>query len=423
MIKQRSLGKIINKIIGTKYSDLRLKRNDRVKPLSFGVTSVKIKSEEVSVNPALLFSRILCSASSSDEIKQCFKYELAPCPPSLFDNGSLRKTTKSSLFKVFDKVCKPLENCVEPIAHYVIDGGHLLHKVVWQKPAVYSDLFSQYYSYITYHYGHNITVVFDGYEEIHTKIVEQNRRSKGRKTVPTVAVSNSTAVKVPQEDFLSNATNKSNFIQALGKMLSHKVITVISSDGDADTLIVTTAVAISEKSSEGAVAVVSDDTDVMVLLIHYAKQNLLMIRPGKNSKPNRISNIAILQQKLGPLKEVILSMHAFSGCDTTSGLFNRGKINLVNTVKRKNLFGLLKEFYNPNTTKDRLRTLASNFFIAAYVKNTTNADLDTVRYILYQQYTAKQSLNRDFNLASLPPTTDAAQYHAFRVFHQVSSFY
>lgn len=67
----------------------------------------------------------------------------------------------------------------------------------------------------------------------------------------------------------------------------------------------------------------------------------------------------------------MLAMHAISGCDTTSGIFNRGKINLVDTVKSEKLFDLLEDFYNPNLTKDRLRTLISKFFIAAYVKNDT----------------------------------------------------
>lgn len=413
--------KVINRIIGTNYSNLHLKRNDRVKPLLSGISSIKIKDREITVNPALLFSRILCSASSPEEIKQCFKYELAPSSPSLFDNGLLRKTTKSALYQIFDKLCPPLLQNPSFVTHYVIDGGHLIHKVVWQSPAIFSEIFSQYYNYIKYHYGQNVTVVFDGYEKVQTKIVEQNRRSTG-KIVPIVSFSDLSAVRIPKSDFLSNSTNKNNFIRALGKMLFENGINVKYSDGDADTLIVMTAIAISENSSdEDAVAVVSDDTDVMVLLIHYCQKRLLMVRPGKSSKPNKITDITTLQQKLGDLKDVILSLHAMSGCDTTSALFNRGKINLVNTTKKKKLCNLLKEFYNPQATKEKLEAVTTQFLIAAYVKNvTTNSDLDSVRYMLYQQYVGKRSLSSDFNLATLPPTSNSAKYHGFRVFHQVS---
>lgn len=98
---------------------------------------------------------------------------------------------KSTLLKIFDKLCPPLEHFSKPVQHYVIDGGHLLHKVIWQKPATYGDILSQYYTYITYHYGHSVTVVFDGYQQLNAKTVEQNRRYMGRKTAPTVEIFNS----------------------------------------------------------------------------------------------------------------------------------------------------------------------------------------------------------------------------------------
>lgn len=64
-------------------------------------------------------------------------------------------------------------------------------------------------NYITYHYGKNITVVFDGYEEIETKTVEQNCRSAGKKMVPIIVpFSNLSAAKLPKADFLPNNTNK-----------------------------------------------------------------------------------------------------------------------------------------------------------------------------------------------------------------------
>ncbi|XP_030762544.1 uncharacterized protein LOC115887293 [Sitophilus oryzae] len=175
-------------------------------------------------------------------------------------------------------------------------------------------------------------------------------------------------------------------------------------DDDADTLIVTTAVAISDNLPEGTVAVVSEDTDIRVLLIHYCHKRLFMIPPGKVSKPNKIIDISALQQKLGDLKNVILSVHAISGCDTTSAVFNKGKINLVNTVQKKKLFELLKEFYNPEATKEKLEEVTSQFFIAAYVKNSTKkVGLDSARYMLYQQYVAKRSL--------LIPTSSWHHYH------------
>jgi hypothetical protein len=37
----------------------------------------------------------------TDQLKDCFRYELSPKPPSLFDNISMRKGNKSSLVSDF----------------------------------------------------------------------------------------------------------------------------------------------------------------------------------------------------------------------------------------------------------------------------------------------------------------------------------
>ena len=58
--------------------------------------------------------------------------------------------------------------------YFVIDGGHLLHKVVRQQPArKYADLYGRYYSYILQHYP-IVTAVFHGYfDTLTTKSEEQ----------------------------------------------------------------------------------------------------------------------------------------------------------------------------------------------------------------------------------------------------------
>lgn len=46
---------------------------------------------------------------------------------------------------------------------------------------------------------------------------------------------------------------------------------------------------------------------------------------------------------------------------------------------------------------------------------------ESLEEIRYQRF-AKSSLKSKFNLASLPPTKDAARYHAFRTYHQVQKW-
>ena len=46
---------------------------------------------------------------------------------------------------------------------FVLDGGHLLHAVVWPIPATYQEVCETYKSYILSRYNSGGTVVFDGY--------------------------------------------------------------------------------------------------------------------------------------------------------------------------------------------------------------------------------------------------------------------
>ncbi|GBL87556.1 Caspase-7 [Araneus ventricosus] len=45
----------------------------------------------------------------------------------------------------------------------VVDGGHLLHKVVWHQNMNFGDIAKSYLTYLQTHYGSNVAVVFDGY--------------------------------------------------------------------------------------------------------------------------------------------------------------------------------------------------------------------------------------------------------------------
>lgn len=145
---------LLLKCIGNDFQDLRLKRNDKVKPLSFMFKNLKVYDQEAQINPTQLFNRILCTFKSEDTLKKCFEFELAPFPLSIMDNGILRKTNKSALLAYLDKKC-PAIDVPPPQSIFVIDEGHLLHKRVWQFPASYGEILSQYVNYVTYHYGSN----------------------------------------------------------------------------------------------------------------------------------------------------------------------------------------------------------------------------------------------------------------------------
>ncbi|GBN26700.1 hypothetical protein AVEN_259924-1 [Araneus ventricosus] len=97
--------------------------------------------------------------------------------------------------------------------YFVLDGGSVIHRVLWPKQETFGDVYTTYRSYIKRHYGDEVTVVFDGYTEssVNTKVIErQSRRMKH--TSREIIFNESTVLLDPQRQFLSNLANKEFFI-------------------------------------------------------------------------------------------------------------------------------------------------------------------------------------------------------------------
>jgi hypothetical protein len=127
----------------------------------------------------------------------------------------MRKTSKSSLYKAFTSLQLdiPFESCV-----YVIDGGYLLHRVVWQTGQTFGSICDSYVDFVKSKYTEKAVVIFDGYPgnmaEVFTKFVERKRRS--RKMISNEVVFNDTMVPtVPKEKFLAKDRNKNCLLQSL----------------------------------------------------------------------------------------------------------------------------------------------------------------------------------------------------------------
>lgn len=57
----------------------------------------------------------------------------------------------------------------------VVDGGYLLHRVIWPSNQTFGTICDSYISYVKQNYGENSVIVFDGYEKSsqNTKNVER----------------------------------------------------------------------------------------------------------------------------------------------------------------------------------------------------------------------------------------------------------
>ena len=95
--------------------------------------------------------------------------------------------------------------------------------------------------------------------------------------------------------------------------------------GDADIVIALTAITAAERGGTPA-AVVSRDTDVFVILLARLKEGEVILVQPQPGKPAQFVTIQKMKRDLGPeVCDVLLVLHAMTGCDTTSAPFRKGK--------------------------------------------------------------------------------------------------
>ncbi|CAB4029738.1 Hypothetical predicted protein [Paramuricea clavata] len=256
-----------------------------------------------------------------------FDYELTAMPTSLFKDNFMRKSVKSQLAQSLEKnVQFSGEN---PQAMHVLDCGAPIHKVKWQKKVTYKDIAVQYVNYVRTRYR-DCCIVFDGYGQGPTIKDHEHQRRIG-KTCADIQLSENIMANSDQQTFLSNEKNKSQFIALLNRCLEADGQILHNSAGDADTLIVETALLFPRQERE--VKVVADDTHVLILLMYHWNANMADIyfhsEVKRSKKGLKVWKVQDLVNKAGKVvTSHLLFIHAWSGCDTTSATYGHGKTSL-----------------------------------------------------------------------------------------------
>ena len=407
----------ISSIIGKDFHSVKFKRKDRVIPLAAVNTSIRIEEVEIPIDPLLIFHRMCIAKKSEEELQQYLQFELSPYPLSLFCERGMRKGTKSSLYKIV-KPC-PNEIGVGSSIH-VIDGGFLLHRVVWHRNESFAAICTNYIQYVKRHYGSNSIIIFDGYPadpaKKNTKSAERLLRSQAQASAD-VLFDESMIATFTQARFLANEKNKSRFISMLKKRFEESNYTVQQAAEDADTLIVRTAISMS--SSFQSVFIV-EDSDLLVLLIALEKAhpNVHFLKPGKGKTEEKIYS----QQSLHIptiVADNILFLHAFSSCDTMSAIFGQGRNKFLKVFQNsEDLHHVVKVFQDESADSDTIAAAGEQFLTTLYGAHQKNISLDVLRY----QHFIRSATRNKFNLASLPPTAAAARQHSLRTYHQVQTW-
>ena len=404
-----------SKLTGKPFSEISLHRNDKVKTIVHK-SNVTVKGQKTSMNSSLLFNRITCVLKDKSEMEGFLCYELASPPPSIFSDGVMRKNTKSTL-GVLLKSFVSSSNTTPNNCQFVLDGGNLLHSVVWRNPSTYYELCQSYTNYVLKHYGVGTIVIFDGYEYVSTKTSEQLRRSN-KTTSSDIMFDSNMQTTTTQGAFLSNSHNKKLFIKLLSGYLTREGIKTDQARADADALIVSTA--LNSASASHPVAVVGKDTDLLVMLVALATEDLdLHMMCSVN--PKEVYNINDIRAKVGHVSNYLMPLHAITGCDTVSALYNQGKRKAFNLMHSSNEHTSLKVFIDAESTHQQIHQAGEDFLLKLYGGSHCKS-LDELRYKAYNKTISKTSLSSNFQLAALPPTSSAAKLHCYRAYFTVQEW-
>jgi hypothetical protein len=239
--------------------------------------------------PAALFD-------SSAMPRQANKAVLADAMWELFQKGRIHINDHPAKHIIDPQ--KREQQCMHNSRSYVLDGGALLHRVLWRRGVYFQILCQLYVDYVTKRYQ-SATVVFDGYEDGPFIKDADHQRRTGSKIGPTVKFMARTVNNLKKHEFLANKTNKQRFINLLSESLVKAGCKAVNANGDADVLIVQTAVEFAKTSD----TVLGDDTYLLVLLYFHsdmAAHDMYFIpEPKTTSTKQRAWNIKSTKSVLG----------------------------------------------------------------------------------------------------------------------------
>ena len=261
--------KIIESMAVVDIDQFIFKKKDRAVIME-SESSIQTDNEEIFVDPMLLFQQLIASVQGTDcdvDVETAFSYELCAFPLAHSENnGYLRGADKPQLANAIWKCIGTCHITPPNCAHHVLDGGSLLHKVVWKRGMTYKEICKRYNDYVKKHYGQNCSSLFDRYSaNASTKNITHLRRSKGKLGRPVLFTEN-TEFNMKKYEFLLNLKNKQCFLEMVTADMNTVGMCAMQSGGDADTLIATTAV---EIANSKATMVIGADTDLFILLAHF----------------------------------------------------------------------------------------------------------------------------------------------------------
>ena len=247
--------------------------------------------------------------------------------------------------------------------------------------------------------------MFDGYDESPSTKDGAHLRRSGGKTEPEVHFDPTMKLQVKKKNFLANQKNKQRLIHMLENRLERAGCEVHHARGDADLLIVETAISSAQLQDT---VVVANDTDILILLIHYktsdTAHNIWLQSSVKKDckKSSKCCNIKVTRELLGDIVSGhLLFAHALLGCDTTSTVFGIGKQKALTKLKSDaNFLKAAAMFMSSSANVKDIEDSRQSAMIAIY-NGRQNDNLDDLRYQRFCEKAAWSTMALD--PCSLPP--------------------
>ena len=157
---------------------------------------------------------------------------------------------------------------------YILDGGSLLHRISWTEGKTCKEICVTYVEYVLKQCREGATIVFDGFDgKPSTKATTHFGRTKGKKGI-SVHFIGEMKLNMKKNEFLTNLENKQRFLEMLVIKMNESNLDTVHSSGDADVLIVETAVS---STATKPTVIIGEDTDLLILLRHHARNDCQII--------------------------------------------------------------------------------------------------------------------------------------------------
>ena len=181
---------------------------------------------------------------------------------------------------------------------------------------------------------------------------------------------------------------------------------VLKSNKDADTLVVQTAVTQTNGGNK-SVQVLANDSDILFLLVYHGHQ-------FQNLRFGDVLIHQVWDVMTEAQRQWFLLAYAYSGCDTVSHIFGKGKVAIMKMfTDPKNgeiLAPILEAFMNPDTPLEVIDREGVRLMQLIY--GDISKSLGELRYIAYR----KQIANGKVTPERIPTSEGAGKQHSRRTF-------